>query len=519
MKFFRHPRAHFPNVKLRVANNGLNVAGTDESGLSLVATLWILTILSVLATQFLYSIRLEQRAQANFTERTKFHYAAKAGFEKSVAILRGDTTPYDALSENWSQEMEEQIEDASRLGNALTYRVSITDEQSKVNLNTADVSVIRELLSLLGYETAETAEQSPLADAIVEGRPYRTVRDVARIEGMTQEILYGRQRLTPAPSFVERDQSTTDGRNMNGLIDFATIYSIDKNTDANGQPRVNINGADAQQITQIQGSNNQPVFSQGEAESLIHQRSLKGIGDLIDIQAVSNQIFDNIRERITIEDNDGENGEENGAEKNGGNGEENDESHQGRVNINTAEAGNLESLDGIDHGIAERIIDHREREGAFENVDELKEVKLITTDEFKGIVDRITTADEAALSGLINVNTASKEILQLLPGMDEIKAQAVVNRREAAPESSQQNQALAQNADTGNPFTNIAQLLDVEGIDINTFRQFVDLITYRSHGFLIESSGVDSQGKILASCVGAIDRTGQQIIIKYWNQD
>ena len=99
------------------------------------------------------------------------------------------------------------------------------------------------------------------------------------------------------------------------------------------------------------------------------------------------------------------------------------------------------------------------------------------------------------------------------------KAQAVVNRREAAPESSQQNQALAQNADTGNPFTNIAQLLDVEGIDINTFRQFVDLITYRSHGFLIESSGVDSQGKILASCVGAIDRTGQQIIIKYWNQD
>ena len=43
-------------------------------------------------------------------------------------------------------------------------------------------------------------KQSPLADAIVEGRPYRTVRDVARIQGMTQEILYGRQRLTRAPS-------------------------------------------------------------------------------------------------------------------------------------------------------------------------------------------------------------------------------------------------------------------------------------------------------------------------------
>ena len=302
---------------------------------------------------------------------------------------------------------------------------------------------------------------------------------------------------------------------MKGLIDYVTIYSIDKNTDMNGQPRVNVNSADAQQITQIQGSNNQPVFSQGEAESLIHQRSLKGIGDLMDAQAVSNQIFDNIRDRITVEDNDGENNEENNDEKNG----ENSENNRAQVNINTADAGNLTSLDGIDQGIAERIIDHRENEGAFENVDELKEVKLITTDEFKSIVDRITTADEAALSGLINVNTASKEILQLLPGMDENKAQAIVNHREASPENGQQSQLLVQNTDTGNPFTNIAQLLDVEGIDINTFRQIVDLITYRSHGFLIESSGVDSQGKTLASCAGAIDRSGQQVAIKYWKQD
>jgi len=33
----------------------------DERGLSLISTLWIVTILSVLATQFLYSIRLEGR--------------------------------------------------------------------------------------------------------------------------------------------------------------------------------------------------------------------------------------------------------------------------------------------------------------------------------------------------------------------------------------------------------------------------------------------------------------------------
>ena len=309
MNKIRKPHPIFTCDTLGVAHCRSHPSCTSELGLSLIATLWILTILSVLATQFLYSIRLEQRAQANFVERTKFYYTAKAGFEKSVAVLRGDTTPYDALGENWAREMEEQIEDTSRVGEALTYRVSITDEESKVNLNSADVNVIRGLLGIVGYEVSATAEQSPLAEAIVEGRPYRTVLDVARIEGMTQEILYGPQRLTQGFSAVNRNQSAAEGRNTKGLIDYATVYSIDKNTDANGQPRVNVNSADAQQITQIQGLNNQPVFSQGEAESLIHQRSLKGIGDLIDAQAVSNQIFDNIRDRITVEDSDGENNE------------------------------------------------------------------------------------------------------------------------------------------------------------------------------------------------------------------
>ena len=67
----------------RLCNNSLCASlHICERGLSLISTLWLLTILSVLATHFLYSIRLEQRAQANFADRTKFHYTAKAGFER-----------------------------------------------------------------------------------------------------------------------------------------------------------------------------------------------------------------------------------------------------------------------------------------------------------------------------------------------------------------------------------------------------------------------------------------------------
>ena len=473
-----------------------------ERGLSLISTLWLLTVLSVLATHFLYSIRLEQRAQANFADRTKFHYAAKAGFERAVVMLRGDETPYDSLGEDWAEGLEEQIGTGVETTNALTYRVKITDEGTKVNINTADTNVIQGLLTLMGYEDIEITEQ-PLSQAIEQGRPYRTVRDLARVAGMTPELLYG-QQVAGDPNAVEGAGSdigtdaTGTQQNIPGLVNLVTVHSIDKNTDASGNARVNINNADGLELTQIQGNNNQSVFSPGEKDALVQQREFGSIGDLIDATAVTEQVFNNIRERISVES---------------------DEEDEDTVNINTADTGRLQTLDGIDEGIANRIIDHRNSQGNFQNVDQLKEVKLITEDEFSSIVDRITTKDEATVSGSININTAPQEILQLLPGMDTDKAQAIITRRESQPEDSQKAEALEEAGIEGNPFENISQLLEVEGIDMGTFRQIAELVTYRSYGFLVETEGVDNLGKTVASCVGALDRTGEQIVTKYWRQN
>ena len=473
-----------------------------ERGLSLIATLWLLTVLSVLATHFLYSIRLEQRAQANFADRTKFHYAAKAGFERAIVMLRGDETAYDSLGEDWAEGLEEQIADGIETTRPLTYRVKITDEGTKININTADMSLIEGLLTLMGYQQTEMTEQ-PLVQAIEQGRPYRTVRDLARVQGMTPALLYGQQDaadpngIQGAASDIGIDASGTQ-QNVPGLVNLVTVYSIDKNTDASGNARVNINNADGQQVTQIRGNNNQPVFSQGEKDALVQQREFGSIGDLIDATAVTEQVFDNISDRISVESN---------------------EEEEDIVNINTADAGELQTLDGIDEGIAERIVDHRNSQGNFQNVDQLKEVKLITEDEFSSIVDQITTRDQATVSGSININTASQEILQLLPGMDADKAGAIISRRESQPEDREKAEALEEAGIEGNPFENISQLLEVEGIDMNTFRQIAELVTYRSHGFLIESEGVDNLGKTIASCVSALDRTGEQIVTKYWRQN
>ncbi len=498
----------------------------EQRGLSLISTLWILTILSILATQLLYSIHIEQRTQRNFLDRAKFHYAARAGFEWTLARMRDDQTPFDSLGESWVNPLEGQIEDGVQPGNYLNYRVTITDEASKVNVNTADAGIISNLLAQAGANPDDMLTEE-LANKIVEGQPYRTVRDLARVDGMTAELLYGAQQAsgsTQTSMTAGRDSGAAPGNpqasatdKQPGLVDLATIYSIDASTDPEGQALVNINTAEAAALTNINGQQGQPVFTQGEAESLIQQRDVDKLAALVDVQAVSDEIFNNIQNRLTTEESaEDTQGEEN-SDPNAQNRQQQDEN--GQININTADVETLETLPGVDQGIAERLVNHRDTQGVFQNIDAIKDVKMLTQQEFIAIVDKITLKDEETRSGLININTAPPEILALLPGMDPEKALAIVTRREQDPPDTSQIQSFTDEEITGNPFTNISQLSELTEIDFDTFREVVDWVTYRSHGYRIEANGVDIAGETISTCIGIIDRTGNEMQLQYWRQD
>ena len=520
----------------------------NSSGLSLISTLWILTVLSVLAMQMLYSFNLEAKAQGSFFDRVKHHFAAKSGFEWGVAKLAIDETNFDSLGEAWAEPIQQQIEDGIQLGGFINYQVTITDEATKINLNAAAEDQIRNLLSFLGAQP-ELNALGDLATRIVEGRPYRTVRDVARVQGMTDELLYGLQQQAAAEEATSGSASPTNTpetvlpptltmTSVGGLVNVATVYSVDTNTDSSGQQRVNINSANANQIRQIQSNNNQNVFSQGEANAIVQSRNHSGLSALLDVQVVSENVFNNIQDQISVVDtvssNDGGfgggddfgfgsgddfgfGGEDDsgfGGGRNNNNFE--DDSGNSKVNINTASSQDLQELNGIDNGIAERIIAHRNSQGQFQNIDAIKQVKLLTVRELASIADKITTKDGDTVNGLININTAPVEILQLLPGMDQTKAQAIVTRRE---EENPDAQNQSEDAVKGNPFSDIGQLLDIEEIDDQSFREVVDWVTYRSHGYHIVASGVDASGKVIATCVGIVVRNGNQLTIPYWRQD
>ncbi len=530
-KLTSRPQFEYSNFGLTCLRN--------TNGLSLISTLWILTVLSVLAMQMLYSYELENKAQRNFFDRVKHHYAAKTGFELGVAKLAVDETNFDSTGESWAEPIQQQIEDGIQLGGFINYQVNITDEGTKINLNAAEEDQIRNLISFLGAQP-EINELGDLATRIIEGRPYRTIRDVARVQGMTDEILYGLQQQAAAEEATSGTASMPSGSatltntpdtvlpptltmtSAGGLVNVATVSSVDTNTDANGEQRVNINSANANQIQQIQSNNNQNVFSQGEANAIIQSRNHSGISALLDVQVVSDNVFNNIQNQISVQDTASSNdfgfggGDDFGfgGGRNNNNFEEN--SGNSNVNINTASSQDLQELNGIDSGIADRIIAHRNSQGNFQNIDAIKQVRLLTVRELANIADKVTTRDGDTVNGLININTAPVEILQLLPGMDQTKAQAIVARREEEnPEIQEQYEGTVK----GNPFSDIAQLLDIDEIDDQTFREVVDWVTYRSHGYRIVSSGIDASGKVVATCVGIVVRNGDQLTIPYWRQD
>lgn len=65
-------------------------------------------------------------------------------------------------------------------------------------------------------------------------------------------------------------------------------------------------------------------------------------------------------------------------------------SGDGRVNINTASAEELTTLDGVGDATASKIIAYREANGSFSSIEEIKEVSGIGDKKFEAMKDHIT---------------------------------------------------------------------------------------------------------------------------------
>lgn len=125
------------------------------------------------------------------------------------------------------------------------------------------------------------------------------------------------------------------------------------------------------------------------------------------------------------------------------------------IDINEADAETLSRLDGVGNVLAERIVRYRDENGGFDNIEQIMEVEGIGQAKFDLIKERIFVADPVYYdenedeppiydvpdevtehiptleeTAPIDLNTADKELLMLLPNVDDEAADAIISLRE-----------------------------------------------------------------------------------------
>jgi len=420
----------------------MSTAG-DRKGLVLIGVLWLVVVLAVIAVVTGRKSRLDTMVRTSSQGQVRCRWACRAGLETALGVLNEDLRASDCLTDSWS-ENELDFNDVELKG--CFYTVKVVDEASKLNVNTAK----REQLLGLQDMTEE------IADAIIDWRdkddnmsgggaeagyyqnlaygyqirngPFRTMRELLLVRGVMEQLLYGEDtNLNGKLDYNERDGDVSgppdDGNNQldRGWITYLTCYSYDRNVDADGNQRVNINKANEEKIEKSLN------ISPSQAKWIVENRKDKGyesIADLIDNESPKKpskdskenkdeaepldlKTFSQIADKITVKD---------------------EEEIPGRVNVNTAPRTVLAALLGGDES-AERTADEiiSYRKGLLDGmrgIAELLEISSINIKTFKKIADSVTTRSDVYAVRCFGTTTRTAI------GGASLQTEAVVNRSE-----------------------------------------------------------------------------------------
>ena len=228
----------------------------SENGIVLFLVLWVLTLLSVIVGEFCHAMRTEVNITRNFKEETQSYYIAMAGVNRAVAeLIRNKVMPQKAGYPD-SEEEEEEIRwrvntdiPAVHFGDG-QFEVKIGNESGKVNINRADMRLLRMILN--GFDL-EDSDKDVIVDSILDWRdknslhrlngaeddyyrslpePYECkdddfdcVEELVLVKGVTAEIFYG------------------------GLRDMVTVYQgKDSRYRRAGFNKININAASSSML-------------------------------------------------------------------------------------------------------------------------------------------------------------------------------------------------------------------------------------------------------------------------------
>lgn len=411
-------------------------------GSVLVGLLWCLALLSIVVIGVLHTARMDLMVGKNHGDRIQAHYLALAGIEKAKALLYQNARERSRSRQNHSGNFYNSPNDFRDVtlgrgtfsvirrgrddeGGGVLYGVS--DEESRINVNTVSTEALGKLDGMTSDVLAAITDWRDGDNSVSPGgaeseyylslpRPYQarngriqTIRELLMVRGVSSSLLFG------------------NDSNLNGLLDSEV---------EDGKVRfIHPAATDA---------------SLGWAGLLTTDSTTKNVNAA---------------------------GEE-------------------RVNAQSADEAALTQVPGISADIARVIVSYR-GQNQFQSIADLLDVtsggstnrnagggsrtvsgqqgsgpKVISEELLMEIADDITVDSNQDLPGLININTASLEVLATLPGLDRELAQAIIAYRQSS-----------------GFFPNVAYLLKVSGFNQSLLKQVGPLVTARSETYRILSEG------------------------------
>lgn len=158
----------------------------NQNGIALMIVLWVLVLLTALATEFAFSMKGEVNASRNFKEDAESYYLAKAGIQLGIAevlmpagfhTINSDSElvigqPF-SLPKNSQAEgsvplintYQSSIRKNITLGNG-TIKYKLEDENSKIPINRASRKILVKVLTITGMEAGE--KRDIIADSILD---------------------------------------------------------------------------------------------------------------------------------------------------------------------------------------------------------------------------------------------------------------------------------------------------------------------------------------------------------------
>ncbi|HWX23222.1 MAG TPA: helix-hairpin-helix domain-containing protein [Candidatus Binatia bacterium] len=421
----------------------------------LIGLLWCLALLSLVVMGVLHTSRMDLTVVKNHGDHIQAHYLAVAGVEKAKALLYQDARErsrsvrhhsgalYDSpqqfrdvpLGRGQFRVLRRGREDE---GGAILYGVS--DEESRLNVNNTSLEELSKVYGMTPDVAAAIIDWRDEDNTVTPGGaeieyyaslkppyqprngPLQTIRELLMVRGVSRDLLLGSDihqngMLEPG---AEAGQAAGVGGLDTGWAGMMTVDSSVANVTASGEDRVNVQTADERSLTGIRG------ITTDIARAIIAYRGqnrFNSIADLLDVTAAQ------------------------------------DQNQAGSPSTaNTSNQGQSPS----DQNAASLNQPTTNPSGP----------KVISQDLLMDIADELTAQTGQDLPGLININTASLDVLACLPGISRELAQAVISFRQS-----------------NGFYPNIAWLFKVPDMTQDIFKQVAPRVSVRSDTFRILSEG------------------------------